>query len=275
MLKSLRLLLLTLGAFALASVTLALASAAPVMAQGAPSAADLKPEPVLPKMSPGSTVLGTKAVVPPEDILYLDLSSGGRVTIAMRPDVAPNSVARIRTLARQGFYDGTIFHRVIEGFMAQGGDPTGTGTGGSKLPDLKAEFNDLPHVRGAVAMARAQSDDSANSQFYIVLQPSLKLDRKYTVWGRVTDGMAFVDAIAKGEPPANPTKIIKASVGADNVPPPPPSTPIPAAAVAPVAAPLLATELPAAVAVKTAPVKAAPAKSAAAKAATKPRRRAR
>ncbi len=265
MLKSLRLLLLTLGAFALASVTLALASAAPVLAQGAPSAADLKPEPVLPKMSPGSTVLGTKAVVPAEDILYLDLSSGGRVTIAMRPDVAPNSVARIRTLARQGFYDGTIFHRVIEGFMAQGGDPTGTGTGGSKLPDLKAEFNDLPHVRGAVAMARAQSDDSANSQFYIVLQPSLKLDRKYTVWGRVTDGMAFVDAIAKGEPPASPTKIIKASVGADNVSPPPPSTPIPAAAIAPAAAPLLAAELPAAVAVKTAP----------AKAATKPRRRAR
>jgi peptidylprolyl isomerase len=109
---------------------------------------------------------------------------------------------------------------VIDGFMAQGGDPTATGTGGSKLPDLKAEFNDLPHVRGAVAMARAQSEDSANSQFYIVLMPTLKLDRNYTVWGRVIDGMKWVDAIEKGEPPENPTRIVKASIAADKVPPP-------------------------------------------------------
>jgi cyclophilin family peptidyl-prolyl cis-trans isomerase len=156
----------------------------------------------------------------PENTLVLDLSTGGRVTIAMRPDVAPKHVERIKTLARQHFYDGTIFHRVIDGFMAQGGDPLGTGTGGSKLPDLKAEFNDLPHVRGAVAMARAGSVDSANSQFYICLAPSLKLDRNYTVWGRVVTGMEFVDAIEKGEPPANPSKIVMASIAADKVVPP-------------------------------------------------------
>ncbi len=156
----------------------------------------------------------------PENTLVLELSTGGRVTIAMRPDVAPKHVERIKTLARQHFYDGTIFHRVIDGFMAQGGDPLGTGTGGSKLPDLKAEFNDLPHVRGAVAMARAGSVDSANSQFYICLAPSLKLDRNYTVWGRVVTGMEFVDAIEKGEPPANPSKIVMASIAADKVAPP-------------------------------------------------------
>ncbi len=156
----------------------------------------------------------------PENTLVLDLSTGGRVTIGMRPDVAPKHVERIKTLVRQHFYDGTIFHRVIDGFMAQGGDPTGTGTGGSKLPNLKPEFSDLPHVRGAVAMARAGELDSANSQFYIVLAPSLKLDRNYTVWGRVTSGMEFVDAIEKGEPPANPSKIVQASIAADHVPPP-------------------------------------------------------
>jgi len=163
----------------------------------------------------------------PENTLVLDLSTGGRVTIAMRPDIAPKSVERVKTLAREHFYDGTIFHRVIDGFMAQGGDPTGTGTGGSKLPNLKAEFNDLPHVRGAVAMARATESDSANSQFYICLAPSLKLDRNYTVWGRVQTGMEFVDAIEKGEPPANPSRIVRASIAADSVPPPAPSTPIP------------------------------------------------
>ncbi len=169
----------------------------------------------------------------PENTLVLDLSTGGRVTIAMRPDVAPKHVERIKTLVRQHFYDGTIFHRVIDGFMAQGGDPTGTGTGGSKLPDLKAEFNDLPHVRGAVAMARAGSVDSANSQFYIVLQPTLKLDRNYTVWGRVTSGMGYVDAIEKGEPPANPSRIVQASIAADNVPPPPATATIPGLASGP------------------------------------------
>ena len=163
-----------------------------------------------------------------ENTLVLDLSTGGRVTIAMRPDVAPKHIERIRTLVREHFYDGTIFHRVIDGFMAQGGDPTGTGNGGSKLPNIKAEFNDLPHVRGAVAMARATENDSANSQFYICLAPALKLDRSYTVWGRVTTGMEYVDAIEKGEPPANPSKIVRASIGSDNVPAPAPSSPIPA-----------------------------------------------
>ena len=181
----------------------------------------------LPKIAP--IVVKPAPPVTAEDTLLLDLSNGGRVSIVMRPDVAPNHVARIKTLTRQHFYDGTVFHRVIDGFMAQGGDPTGTGQGGSKLPDLKAEFNDLPHVRGATAMARAQSVDSANSQFYIVLQPVLKLDHTYTVWGRVLSGMDYVDAIEKGEPPANPTKIVQASIAADNVPPPAPSSPIPTA----------------------------------------------
>ncbi|MBV8971486.1 MAG: peptidylprolyl isomerase [Sphingomonadaceae bacterium] len=169
----------------------------------------------------------------PENTLLLDLSTGGRVTIVMRPDVAPKHVERIKTLTRQHFYDGTIFHRVIDGFMAQGGDPTGTGTGGSKLPDLKAEFNDLPHVRGAVAMARAGAVDSANSQFYIVLSPTLKLDRNYTVWGRVISGMEYVDAIEKGEPPANPSKIVQASIAADHVPPPPAAPVLPGVTNAP------------------------------------------
>ncbi len=196
----------------------------------APSAEDLKPLPVQPKASTQVAVAPLREVTP-EDILYLDLSTGGRVAILMRPDIAPKHVERIRTLVRQHFYDGTIFHRVIDGFMAQGGDPTGTGTGGSKLPNLAAEFNDLPHVRGAVAMARAGEVDSANSQFYIVLQPALKLDHNYTVWGRVTEGMDYVDAIEKGEPPANPSKILQASIAADKVAPPAPSTPIPAAAL--------------------------------------------
>jgi peptidylprolyl isomerase len=212
--------------------------AAPALAQ-APriDPKDLKAPPKLPEMAGPSNLQGTLAKVDEENILYLDLSSGGRVKIVMRPDVAPKHVERIRTLVRRGFYDGTVFHRVIDEFMAQGGDPTATGTGGSDLPDLKAEFNDLPHVRGAVAMARSQSDDSANSQFYIVLMPVLRLDRIYTIWGRVVEGMAFVDAIEKGEPPENPTKILKASIGADKVPPPDfaalkaAATPIPAGAL--------------------------------------------
>lgn len=179
----------------------------------------------------------------PENVLYLDLSTGGRVGILMRPDKAPAHVERIKTLVRQGFYDGLIFHRVIEGFMAQGGDPQGTGQGGSKLPDLKAEFNDLPHSRGSVAMARANDENSANSQFYIVLQPRYELDGKYTVWGRVFEGMQYVDAIEKGEPPANPSKIVKASIGADKVAPPAPA--IAAPAPTPAAAPAPATAQPA------------------------------
>lgn len=170
----------------------------------------------------------------PENILLLDLSSGGRVAIQLRPDVAPNHVARIKELARKGFYDGLTFHRVIEGFMAQGGDPVGDGTGGSQLPDLKAEFNGLPHVRGAIAAARpgapegadaaavAAAENGANSQFYIMLSTRLALDGKYTVFGRVISGMNFVDALEKGEPPASPSRILQASIAADNKAPPAP-----------------------------------------------------
>ena len=149
-----------------------------------------------------------------DDTLNIQLSSGGVVSIELRPDKAPKSVERVKVLTNRNFYDGTIFHRVIEGFMAQGGDPRGTGEGGSDLPDLKAEFNDLPHVRGTFAMARAASEDSANSQFYIMLSPNLSLDRKYTVVGRVYRGMGYVDGIAKGEPPEHPTKIVHAWIGA-------------------------------------------------------------
>lgn len=213
------------------SIILALGLAGTAAAQqGRPSKADLKPPPVLPRMAPPPTIAGVVTEANAENIWLLDLSDGGRVKIVLRPDAAPKTVERIKTLTREGFYDGTVFHRVIEGFMAQGGDPTATGQGGSKLPDLVAEFNDLPHVRGAVSMARAQGENSANSQFFLVFQPVLKLDRQYTVFGRVAEGIQYVDAIARGEPPATPTKILKASIGADNVPPPAPQTPIPTTA---------------------------------------------
>ena len=166
-----------------------------------------------------------------ENLLYLDLSNGQRVAIRLMPDWAPSHVERIKTLTRQGFYDGIVFHRVIDGFMAQTGDPTGTGGGGSTLPDLKAEFNPMPHVRGTVSMARAQSEDSANSQFFIVFYPRFALDRKYTNFGRVIGNMAAVDAITRGEPPANPTYIVQASIAADGKPqkfPAPQATPVPA-----------------------------------------------
>ena len=153
-----------------------------------------------------------------QNLLLLDLSTGGRVTIWLRPDVAPLMVERIKTLTRQHFYDGLVFHRVIDGFMAQGGDPKGDGTGGSPLPDVKAEFNYLPHVRGAVSAARSEKEDSANSQFFIVFQPRLSLDKKYTVFGRVIDGMQYVDAIERGEPPANPSRILHAYIAADSPP---------------------------------------------------------
>lgn len=149
-----------------------------------------------------------------DNVLVFNLSNGGEVRIQLRPDKAPNSVERIKLLTRRGFYDGLTFHRVIEGFMAQGGDPKGDGSGGSDLPDLKAEFNDLPHLRGTMSMARAQSPDSANSQFFIMLMPNLNLDGNYTAVGRVISGMQYVDAIEKGEPPANPTRIVKASLAA-------------------------------------------------------------
>lgn len=157
-----------------------------------------------------------------ENMLHLDLSTGGRVTIQLYPAMAPNHVERIKTLTRSGFYDGIIFHRVIEGFMAQTGDPTGTGLGGSELPDLKAEFHRFPHLRGVVSMARAQSEDSANSQFFILFYPRFSLDENYTVVGRVTSGMQFVDTIQRGEPPTNPSQILQASIAADNKAPPAP-----------------------------------------------------
>ncbi len=144
--------------------------------------------------------------------LTLTLSSGGDVVIKLRPDLAPGHVERITTLAREGFYDGVVFHRVIPGFMAQGGDPTGTGMSGSKLPDLKAEFNNERHVRGACSMARAQSPNSANSQFFICFDDASFLDKQYTLWGQVESGMEHVDALPVGEPPREPGKIVKATV---------------------------------------------------------------
>ena len=184
---------------------------------------------------PAQVVMDPSFAPPPADpqnILNLDLSTGGRVKIQLRPDKAPNSVERIKILVRRHFYDGLKFHRVIEGFMAQGGDPKGTGEGGSDLPDVKGEFSDLPHVRGTVSMARAESPDSANSQFFIMLQPNLGLDHNYTAIGRVLSGMEYVDAIEKGEPPTNPSKIVHASIESDDEGLPPVSTASAAASVA-------------------------------------------
>ncbi|MCC7260530.1 MAG: peptidylprolyl isomerase [Alphaproteobacteria bacterium] len=155
----------------------------------------------------------TARAADPENTLYLDLKDG-RVVIELRPDLAPKHVARIKELTRKGFYDGIVFHRVIEGFMAQTGDPTGTGTGGSGQ-NLPAEFNDAPHIRGTVSMARANDPNSADSQFFICFADARFLDKQYTAWGNVTSGMEFVDKIARGEPPANPDKIIKMQVAAD------------------------------------------------------------
>ena len=137
---------------------------------------------------------------------------GGDVVIKLRPDLAPNHVARITELANDGFYDGVKFHRVIPGFMAQGGDPTGTGMSGSDKPDLKQEFNAEPHVRGTCSMARTNNPDSANSQFFICFDDARFLDKQYTVWGQVESGMEHVDALPKGEPPREPGKIVKATV---------------------------------------------------------------
>ncbi len=146
------------------------------------------------------------------DRLHLTLSTGGDVVIKLRSDLAPGHVQRITDLASSGFYDGVVFHRVIPGFMAQGGDPTGTGYHGSDLPNLKAEFSAELHKRGVASMARSQSPDSANSQFFIVTDDSPFLDRQYTVWGEVESGMEYVDALPVGEPPREPGKIIKATV---------------------------------------------------------------
>lgn len=189
--------------------------------------------------TPSTTALETPAVTP-DNVWVLQLSTGGPVRIQLRPDKAPNHVERIKTLTRQGFYNGLSFHRVIDGFMAQGGDPEGTGAGGSPLPDLKAEFNDLPHVRGVTSMARADQPDSANSQFFVMLMPTLRLDNRYTAFGRVLEGMQYVDALPKGEPPVEPGRIVRAWIEADGpnaplqpAPPPAAAAPAPVEAEAP------------------------------------------
>ena len=199
----------------------------------APAAAEATPAtavPAVPAMTPDQYINN------PEYMLNIDLSTGGRVVIQLYPNVAPNHVDRIKQLARAGFYDGIKFHRVIDGFMAQTGDPSATGQGGSQLPDLKAEFNPTPHLRGTLSMARAQSEDSANSQFFIMLQPRFSLDRRYTAFGRVVSGMQYVDAIHQGEPPEVMSRMVQVSVAADNKPMPPASAlveavPAPAPAV--------------------------------------------
>jgi len=150
----------------------------------------------------------------PENTILMETSKGN-VTIELRPDLAPGHVARIKELAREGFYDGIVFHRVISGFMAQVGCPKGTGTGGSDKPDLKAEFNAEPHVRGTCSMARTSAPNSANSQFFICFDDASFLNNQYTVWGKVTEGMDVIDQLAKGEPPRNPDQIVSMRVAAD------------------------------------------------------------
>ncbi len=162
-----------------------------------------------------TTANPSEAASDPENTIFMNLSSGGTVTIEMKPDLAPKHVERIKKLTREGFYDGLVFHRVISGFMAQTGDPTGTGMSGSDEPDLPAEFSDYPYNRGTVGMARTADPNSANSQFYICFNDCNFLNGQYTVWGQVTAGMEYVDALAVGEPPANPDKIIKMQVAAD------------------------------------------------------------
>jgi peptidylprolyl isomerase len=150
----------------------------------------------------------------PKNTLLLDLKDG-QVTIKLMPDIAPKHVERIKELTRDGFYDGIIWHRVIDGFMAQTGDPTGTGMGGSDKPDIEAEFNDYNFGRGTIGAARSQSPDSANSQWFICFDDCSFLNNQYTVWGQVVDGMDHIDAIEKGEPPANPDSIVKMQIAAD------------------------------------------------------------
>ena len=190
-------------------------------------AAEVQPAPIAGFDTDYWTVNADTALEP-ENVWILDLSNGGRVAIRLKPEWAPDHVERIKTLTQQGFYDGVIFHRVIDGFMAQSGDPTGTGRGGSELPDLKAEFNRVPHLRGTVSMARmGNSEESANSQFFIVFYPTMAIDGKYTVFGRVISGMDKVDGITRGEPPANPTRIVQASLASQNKAPPATSAPAP------------------------------------------------
>lgn len=184
---------------------LALPFAALFLAAAAPAPAP----PPIPSIAPPPAVAAN-----PANRLTLQLSNGGTVVIQLRPDLAPHHVERIQMLVRRGFYDGLTFHRVVPGFMAQGGDPTGTGEGGSELPDLKAEFTPMmPFLRGTVGAARTKEPDTANSQFFIMFVPNAELDNNYTVLGRVISGMDAVDKIAPGEPPTEPTKIVKASLG--------------------------------------------------------------
>jgi peptidylprolyl isomerase len=184
--------------FALPFAALALAAAAPPAVAPTP----------LPSMVPPPAVAAN-----PANTLNLQLSNGGKVVVQLRPDLAPGHVQRVQTLVRRGFYNGLIFHRVIPGFMAQGGDPTGTGEGGSELPDLKAEFTAMPFLRGTVGAARTEAPNTANSQFFIMYAPDASLDGNYTVFGRVVAGMDVVDRIAPGEPPAEPTRIVTATLG--------------------------------------------------------------
>ncbi|MEO6582050.1 MAG: peptidylprolyl isomerase [Sphingomicrobium sp.] len=191
--------------FSLPFMALALVAAAPT---DAPATKPLIPAAATAPILPPAAISSNLA-----NRLTLVLSNGGTVVIQLRPDAAPASVERIQTLVRRGFYDGLKFHRVIPGFMAQGGDPKGTGQGGSELPDLKAEFTTIPYMRGIVAMARTDNPDSANSQFFLMFSPNISLWGKYTVIGRVMSGMDAVDKIAVGEPPANPTTIVSARLG--------------------------------------------------------------
>jgi peptidylprolyl isomerase len=186
----------TKALFALPFVALVLTAAGPA------------PVPVAP-----SIIAPPEVAANPANRLTLELSNGGTVVILLRPDLAPHHIAQIQTLVRRGFYNGLAFHRVIPGFMAQGGDPKGTGEGGSDLPDIKAEFTTVPFLRGTVGAARAESPDSANSQFFIMFVPNSSLDNDYTVIGRVISGMDAVDKIAPGEPPSDPTKIVRATLG--------------------------------------------------------------
>jgi peptidylprolyl isomerase len=206
-----------------------------------------KPAPVAIK-PPVSIVAPAEVAADPANRWTLELSNGGKVVIQLRPDVAPQHVYRIQQLTVAGFYDGLLFHRVIPGFMAQGGDPMGTGEGGSKLPDVPAEFNDLPHVRGVASMARADDPNSANSQFFIMLAPRFALDHKYSAFGRVIEGMANVDGIAVGEPPAQPTRIVRATIGG-----PLPAPPVVTAAAPVVAAPEASAPASAAAAAQAGP----------------------
>jgi peptidylprolyl isomerase len=173
----------------------------------APEAAPVPPAAFAPVLPPATVTAN------PANRLILELSNGGTVVIQLRPDAAPAHVERIQTLVRRGFYNGLAFHRVIPGFMAQGGDPKGTGEGESELPDLKAEFTTIPYMRGIVAAARTDDPNSANSQFFIMFSPNVSLWGKYTIFGRVIAGMDAVDRIAVGEPPAAPTRIVRASLG--------------------------------------------------------------